>query len=46
MNFITIGFLLFARNGELINCTIVLDILEGQKQQGWVFQRTTAQKRQ
>ena len=25
-------------NGELIKCKIVLDILEGQKRQGWVFQ--------
>ena len=31
MNCITIGHLLFASNGELINCKIVLDILEGQK---------------
>ena len=24
-------------SGEIINCKIVLDILEGQKRQGWVF---------
>ena len=41
VNFIIIGYLFFASNGELINCKIVLDILEGLKRQGWVFQRTT-----
>ena len=30
----------FGGQRGLINCKIVLDILEGQKRQGWVFQRT------
>ena len=44
VNFISIDHLLFASNGELINCKIIIDILEGQKRQGWVFQRSTTQK--
>ena len=32
--------------GELINCKIVLDILEGQKWQGWVFKRSATHTRQ
>ena len=40
VNFIIICYLLFASNGELINCKIVLDILEGQKRPGFNCRRT------
>ena len=45
VNLITIGYSLFSEvKGGLINCEIVLEILEGQKRQGWVLQQSVAQK--
>ena len=45
VNFIIIGYLLFACNGELINCKIVIDILEGRNRQGCDFHTTTGARR-
>ena len=45
--FIDIWFLIFCEvKGRLINCKIVLVVLEGEKRQGWVSQRSMTQKRQ
>ena len=45
--FITIGYWLFARSmGSQSIVKLFLTILEGQKRQGWVFQRSATQKRQ
>ena len=35
---------IFGSQRGLINCLMVLDILEGQKRQGWVFQPSATQK--